>query len=443
MSANGRRAAPRRPAAPNAADEAPGTVLRLVPDGMAHGGEAVGRAPDGRATFAAGALPAEAIAVRIVESRRRFLRGYADEAPPTPSPDRVAAPCPHFGGWPARGRWPQAWCGGCQWQHMGDDAQLRFKRSILADALERIGGVAAPDVCPTLAMGTPWGYRNKLRTRLVGGRPGLVSVDGGHLVPLDDCPIAHPTVLEHVRAFEADLPDGLAVTFRAGSRTGDALIVIDDPDDAVGEIEIGTSASVVVVDRHGRLGIAAGRSFYVETFRGQTIGVPAMSFFQVNTEMAERLADVVQRSIGPAAGRVVDAFCGIGTLTVALADVAAEVVAIDSDGAAIEAAMANAGGLDNVTLVEGDAAEALAELGAGIDALVVDPPRGGLDDAARRIILDHRPPRLVYVSCEPTTLARDVAVLAAAGYRHRSTQPIDMFPQTFHSESVTVLDRGR
>ncbi|MFN8423620.1 MAG: hypothetical protein U0470_09660 [Anaerolineae bacterium] len=417
-------------------------MLPLVPDGMAHGGEAVGRAPDGRATFAAGALPAEAIAVRIVESRRRFLRGYADETPTTPSPDRVAAPCPHFGGWPARGRSPQAWCGGCQWQHVGGDAQLRFKRSILADALARIGGVAAPDVRPTLAMATPWGYRNKLRTRLVGGRPGLVSVDGGRLVPLDDCPIAHPTVLEHVRAFEADLPDGLAVTFRAGSRTGDALIVIDDPDDAVGEIEVGTSASVVVVDRLGRLGIAAGRSFYVETFRGQTIGVPATSFFQVNTEMAERLADR-RAAIHRAGGR---ARCGR-----LLRDRHADRRPRRRGGRGRRDRQRRRGDRggdgERGRARQRDAGRRRRGRGAG--------GAGRRDRRARRrsaprwprrgaaIILGHRPPRLVYVSCEPTTLARDVAVLAAAGYRHRSTQPIDMFPQTFHSESVTVLDRGR
>ncbi|MEO8083099.1 MAG: TRAM domain-containing protein [Ardenticatenales bacterium] len=409
---------------------------------MAHGGEAVGRTTDGRALFVAGALPGEEVDARIVEMHRRYGRGYADAPPAVPSADRVAAPCPHFGAWPARGAASGAWCGGCQWQHVEGAAQLRFKRSILVDALTRIGGISTPNVLPILGMTSPWGYRNKLRTRLIGGRPGLVAVDGRRLVPLDACAIAHPTVLAHVLAFEADLPDGLEVTFRAGTRTGDALIVIDDPDDVVGAIDVATDASVVIVDGGGGLGIASGRSFYVESFRGDTIGVPATSFFQVNTEMAERLADAVRQALGPSPGRVVDAFCGIGTLTGALADAAAEVIAIDHDGGAIAAAVANTGGRTNVTLVEGDAAEALAEYGAGMDALVVDPPRGGLDEAARRVIAGHRPPRLIYVSCDPTTLARDVAALAAAGYAHRSTQPIDMFPQTYHSESVTVLDRG-
>lgn len=409
---------------------------------MAHGGEGIGRADDGRATFVAGGLPGETIEVVVTEARPRFQRGYAARTVGAASPERVAATCAHFGTWPARGATPGTWCGGCQWQHLAYDAQLRHKRSILMDALERIGGVRAPAVAATIGLPTPWGYRNKLRTRLVGGRPGLVSVDGRTLVRVTTCPIAVPDLFAHVAAFEADLPDGTEVTFRIGERTGDALIVIHDRDGVVGEIEVESEASIVIVGPAGEASIAAGRSFYVEQLRGEAIGVPATAFFQVNTVMAEHLAEFVQAALGPRIGRVVDAYCGIGTLTGAIAEVSDSVVAVDIDGAAVAAAVANTAGLANVTLIEGDVAEALEEIGPGIDALVVDPPRGGLDAAAGAVVARLLPARIVYVSCEPTTLARDVRSLGAIGYAHRSTQPLDMFPQTFHSESVTVLERG-
>lgn len=410
-------------------------------DGMAHGGEAVGRAADGRATFVAGGLPGETVEVVVTEARARFQRGFAARTLGAESDTRIAAACGHFGTWPARGAAPSASCGGCQWQHAAYEAQLGYKRTILADALARIGGVRAPRVLPTLPAPAPLGYRNKLRTRLAGGRPGLVAVDGRTLLAVEECPIAAPALWGHVEAFEADLPDGTPITFRIGTRTGDALIVIDDSDAVVGEVEVETAASVVIVGRGGECALAAGRPFYVERFRGELIGVPATAFFQVNTDMAEVLARCVADAVGNGAGRVVDAYCGIGTLTGALADVCGEVVAVEIDAQAVAAAVANTAGRTNVQIVEGDVVEALSAFGADLDALVIDPPRGGLATDAGAVIARLRPPRIVYVSCEPTTLARDVRILAELGYAHLSTQPLDMFPQTYHSESVTVLAR--
>lgn len=435
---------PRRSARPAASDgaraaAAPRETITLAR--MAHGGEAVGTAADGRTAFVAGGLPGEVVAVAFTADRPRFRRGHVAGPPADPSPERTTPRCPHFGGWPARGDAPGAWCGGCHWQHVTIDAQRAFKRTALVDALTRIAGVKAPDVAPTVAGPADFGYRNKLRTRLSGGRPALVAASGADLVALDACPIAAPGLWDLVAGFEADLPDGTSVTFRIGTRTGDGLVVIDDRAGVVGEIEVDTAASVVVVAGGGQQAVAAGRSFYVERYRGEVIGVPATAFFQVNTDVAELLASHVQDAVGPGAGRVVDAYCGIGTLTGAIAEAAGEVVAIDSDGAAIAAAVDNLAGRANVDLVEGDVAEALATLGGGVDAIVVDPPRGGLSAGAGGWLAALRPPRIVYVSCEPTTLARDVKALLAAGYGHVRTTPLDMFPQTYHSESVTVLVR--
>lgn len=431
----------RRPESAPAGEPPRAAAERVALERMAHGGEAVGRAADGRAAFVAGGLPGESVDVAFVADRPRFRRGFAAGAPSPRSPDRVEPRCAHFGGWPARGAAPAAWCGGCHWQHAAIDAQRAFKRATLVDALQRLAGLPAPDVDATVGGPSSYGYRNKLRTRLRGGRPGLVAASGGDVVALDACPICLPRLWAEVAAFEAELPDGTEVTFRVGAGTGDALVVVDDRRGLVGEIDIDSDASVVVVAPDRTLQLAAGRPFYVERFRGEWIGVPATAFFQVNTEVAELVADAVAAALGPGAGRVVDACCGIGTLTGAIADVAAEVVAVDIDAVAIAAAVDNLAGRDHVDLVVGDAAEALAAVGDGADAVVVDPPRGGLSTALGSWLAQAGPPRVVYVSCEPATLARDVRALIEAGYRHHRTTPFDMFPQTYHCESVTVLAR--
>ncbi len=430
------------------------TVGPIELTGMAHGGAAIGREEDGRAVFVEGGLPGEHVSARLEEQKPRWARAMLDVLPEPPSPDRVAeARCPHFGAWPERGRSQTHWCGGCRWQHVDYAAQLRFKADILRDSLSRIGGIADPPVEAVVPMADPWGYRNSLTTRLSGGRPSLVSLEGSALVPLETCAIAHPRVLSLMEEFEADLPDGTIVRFRAATGDGadpdERLIVIEDPTGMVDDVAVSVPASVVIAGPPGQIAVAAGRPFLIEHFLGRPVTVPASSFFQVNTQMAQKLAALVVDAVPSDAQTVIDAYCGVGTwaLAIAAADEAnpdrppRAVWAIDDDPDAIAAAVENMAGLSAATLIEGDAAEGMAHVEGRIDAVIVDPPRGGIGKAFVSLLASRRPPTIAYVSCEPTTLARDAERLRAIGYRLEVCRPVDMFPQTSHIESVSTFVR--
>lgn len=412
--------------------------------GMAHGGEAVGRAPDGRAAFVAGGLPGETVDVRIGQSRPRFVRGVIERLPDTPAPARIRPACAHFGQWPIRGLQPSAACGGCQWQHIDYGAQLEHKRTIVLDALERIGGLRAPTVLAVSPAPEPWGYRNILHTRLLGGRPSLVALSGRDLVPLDTCPIAHPLVLDLISDFDAELPDGTPVTFRAGVNTGEQLILVEDLEDGIDDVEVGSSASVVLLRSDGLIEVAAGRSYLVERVGAHEFEVPAGAFFQTNTAMAERMVEIVGELLPEKLVTLVDLFGGVGLIGLSHAGRAEAVSIIDSDPSAIEAATRNAAGMDHVTLVEGDAIEGFDYVRASgaVDCAIVDPPRSGLSAALVELLGREGPDTLLYASCEPSALARDVARLTAAGYRMDVCAPLDMFPQTFHVECICRLVRG-
>jgi 23S rRNA (uracil1939-C5)-methyltransferase len=232
----------------------------------------------------------------------------------------------------------------------------------------------------------------------------------------------------------------MEVVLRAGLRTGDQMIVLRDEAGAIEELEVDRPVSVVLSGPRG-IEPAAGQAHLVERLRERPFLIPAESFFQTNTEMAEILVDIVDGVIPDGVDLLVDAYSGVGTFAVCLADRARRVVAVETDARAVQAATMNASGLDNVTLIEGTASEGLAWLGERPDVLLVDPPRSGLSRRLVRLIADQRPPTIVYVSCEPATLARDARQLCSAGWQLAECRPIDMFPHTYHVESVTVFRR--
>lgn len=413
-------------------------------EGMAHGGAAFGRAADGRVVFVGGGLPGERAAVHLTDVHERFAHGVLRAVPDPPSPDRlvVAAPCPHFGAWPARGQVPELACGGCQWQHVRYAAQLRFKADILRDCLRRIGGIADPPVRPAIGMAEPWGYRNQIRLRAGPGGLGFVAADDHAIVPITGCPIAHPAVDALRDALDADLPPGTEVTLRAGLATGDRMIVFHTPDDAIEWLEVEIDASVILARPDGGFDVAAGRPFLTEAIEDHIFVIPPTGFFQVNTAMTAVLVEAVRRACPERGGVLVDLYSGVGLFGVLLADRFRDVYSVEESPPSVAAAVDNAAGLDHVTLIEADAAEGLAHLALGADVLVADPPRAGLSADVVRLLMQHPPDTMVYVSCEPSTLARDIRQLTHGGWTLVECQPVDMFPQTYHVESVSVLRRA-
>ncbi|MFQ5593974.1 MAG: 23S rRNA (uracil(1939)-C(5))-methyltransferase RlmD [Anaerolineae bacterium] len=420
-------------------------VITLDLTDMAHGGAALGR-HEGKVIFVDGGLPGETVRAVIVEDRKRYARARLVELV-EPATDRVSSPpCPHFGDPHARfgvrsmvaaGQF----CGGCQWQHVSYAAQLRYKQAIVADQLRRIGRVDEPVVRPTLGMDHPWQYRNNAQLRLDSeGALGFVGIDGRTVVPLEVCHIIHPLLMELYEQLELDFPALETVSLRAGINTGDQMVILETADDEVPALEIDITGSCVMQLSDGTAMSLAGSTSLQEELLGHRFQISAGSFFQVNTEMAGRLVQVVCDYLDPRGYEtLLDLYCGVGTFGISLADEVGEVIGVEENPVAVDDAVVNSEALDNARFYEGPVEEALPVIDESVDMVVLDPPRNGVEPEALEALARLMPARIAYVSCDPATLARDVRRLVEAGYHLVETQPVDLFPQTYHIESVAFL----
>jgi 23S rRNA (uracil1939-C5)-methyltransferase len=435
-------------------------TLTLVIESLAYGGDAVAHAEDGRTVFMDGACPGETVAAEVIEDHGRYLRARLTDVVEA-SEERRTPPCPYFGE-----------CGGCQWQHVSHAVQVDAKRRAVVDALQRIGGVDAPVVGDVVAAGQAYGYRNRtdmtVGADIRGGLTlGFAAARSARIVPIERCMLAPERVRAHPKSLSGALrylsqgqPLGLLrVAVRCAANTPDVSVDLwaetgPFPRSAVAR----TLASAARFDTLTRVlvkgpikardisgvEVLAGKGHLRERLGGFDYRVSAPSFFQVNTAVAERMVAVVIEETGTSGDDLVlDVYAGVGTFTLPLAVVAGEVVAVESSGHALRDLRANldAAGLD-AEIAPGDAARALADVGHA-DVAVVDPPRGGLAPEAVDALAGCGPGRVVYVSCDPTTLARDAVRLRAHGYAFVRATPFDMFPQTYHVETVAVFDRER
>jgi 23S rRNA (uracil1939-C5)-methyltransferase len=458
-----------------------GEILSLTIDDLAYGGEGVGRA-DGYVVFVPGGLPGDRLQVRLVQARSRFGRG-AIEAVIEPSPQRVEAPCPYFGR-----------CGGCRLQHVAYPAQLAYKTKQVADALERLGGLRDVPLRPIIGAEEIFGYRNQMEFTVARPRRGAGteadSARGGLVVGLheterydavldiDRCLLQSDrmnALLAEARAFfvdrgltvyEQDTGEGLLrfLMLREGRHTGELMTNVVTSAPAVSELaplgarlqarEAGTTsvilnvnpkkASVAVgVEEH----LLGGRDHIRERVGGLTFRVSANSFFQTNTRQAERLFDLVVESTGlTGTETVIDLYSGTGAISLLLARRARWVYGVELAQAAVDDAGANAAanGITNCTFLAGEVRFVLPSLiakGVTAEVVVADPPRAGFHPKALHALITLGARRIVYVSCNPTTLARDLGELSRGGYRVEWVQPVDMFPHTPHIEAVARLER--
>jgi len=404
--------------------------LTYGPDALAH--------DDGQVVFLPYAAPGDRVAAEVVARRRGHLRARVT-ALLAPGPARVVPACPAFGA-----------CGGCQWQHVAPEAQRDAKRAVVVEQLRRLGGVRDPEVLPALAAPAPWAYRARITLVAEGRRLGYRRLRSHTLVEVDGCPIAEPALAAHLAAARAwagtlrvplarvtiaAAPGGVVLVARAAARPGPADLTASERLLAAQPSVRGT------VLTGGGARLAAGDpTVRVVLEPGCAIEVPADVFAQVNPA-ANRLlvATVVERACG--ARRVLDLYCGAGNFALPLARRGVHVLGVERDAVAVAAARANAArlGLAGAAFVVADVAAALETQAAGsADAVVLDPPRAGAA-AALPALAALRAPLVVYASCDPATLGRDVRTLAAHGYRLGRVQPLDLFPQTYHVETVAEL----
>jgi 23S rRNA (uracil1939-C5)-methyltransferase len=377
------------------------------PDGAATG-VVVGDGPDREEVSAAFGLPGERVAMEVWERRDGCVAGRVLRVL-RPSPERVEPPCPYFGA-----------CGGCQWQHAPYERQLAYKRDKVA---VRLAGAGFDDIGvePTLPAPSTYGYRNHARFSIGRkfGELGYTTYHAHRFFRVDECPIAHPRINDILKATQRRAA-GHQLAVRVGARTGDLLVNPPQQDDD--------------------LPYKSGQTYLEEELLGRRFRVSAAAFFQVNTEQAERLIGVTRDLLSLRETDVLlDLYCGVGTFGLALAPLARRVIGVEESAAALKDAHYNARDLANVEFLAGRTEDVLASLDERVDAAIVDPPRIGCRPGALEALVRLAPRRLAYVSCDPASLARDLRVLVDGGFALRTVQPVDMFPQTAHVETVALL----
>lgn len=448
-----------------------GDLLTVDVTDLAFGGEGVARA-GGYVVFVEGGVPGDRVDVRLTQVRPRYARGRIERVA-VPAPVRTDPPCPYFGR-----------CGGCRLQHIAYEAQLEFKARQVAECLARLGGLDDVPLRPIVGAPDIYGYRNKMEFTFAeaDGRP-LIGLHEAQrydaILDIERCLLQSDAlngVLAEVRGFvrEHRLPvyrqereEGLLrfLMLREGRATGEVMVnlVTASPDvaaaRALGErlrarapqvtsvvlnVNPKKAAVAVGVEEHP----VAGDEVIRERLGGLEFSISANSFFQTNTRQAERLFGVVAEYAELTGREVVfDLYSGTGAISLLLARQARAVYGIELVAAAIEDAARNArvNAIVNCTFLPGEVRHVLPELlrkGIRADVVIADPPRAGFHPKALRAVLTLAPRRIVYVSCNPATLARDLGPLRAGGYRITAVQPLDMFPHTPHIEVVTRLERG-
>ncbi|HEV3000560.1 MAG TPA: 23S rRNA (uracil(1939)-C(5))-methyltransferase RlmD [Solirubrobacteraceae bacterium] len=442
-----------------------GQQLELVVDALAYGGSGVAR-HEGYVVFVAGAVPGDRVSAVVTKRKRAYAEARTVELL-EPSPDRVEPLAPGHPGAP--------------WQVLPYERQLAVKAEQVDDALRRIGRLEGYELEPIVPAGERWRYRNKVEYSFGGGsggelvcgfhRPGsweeIVHVDDD-LLASERVNAARRAVLAWCReagleAYDRREQRGLLrnLVVREGRRTGEVQVRVVTSEGALDADALAAALGgvadalfwtridgVAEVTAGGRTELATGATQLREELGGLEYGISPEAFFQTNTEMAERLYGVAAEYAALSGWeRVFDLYCGMGTIGLTLAPRAGEVFGLEVVEEAISDAIANArrNQVDNARFFAGDVRLALRELverAGRPDVIVVDPPRSGLSQKVVRRVVEAAPKRIVYVSCNPTTLAPNAAQLAEAGYALRRVRPVDMFPQTHHIECVALLERG-
>lgn len=436
----------------------------LVLDDLLENGQGVGRI-DGLVTFVTGGLPGERVRIAVDEVKKNYAGAHVIDIEEA-SHDRVDPGCPVF---------PR--CGGCQTLHLRYTAELEWKRKRVIEALARLGGMKSIDVAPVVTVqgDDDPGYRNKAslvcKRERGADRLGFYGARSHRLVAIEGCPVLLPrlrTAVEQLVVFAREAPQAMRgvehVVARASATGRDLVIAFSGkaPNRAlgatVGELRRRMPELTGIVsawDPSSENAVLGRRSAVLwgsPVLRERVLGADFVfgieSFFQINTALLERLAGrIVERLRG--ARRVVDLYCGVGTFAVLLSKNGAATTGVESSQRAVDEAAANAAhnGVTSAAFECATAAQALAgergrSLLAGADAVILDPPRKGCEEGVLAPLAAAAVPTILYVSCNPATLARDAAILASSGYALRSVQPFDMFPRTGHVEALAEFERA-
>lgn len=407
---------------------------------LVYGGDAMGRLPDGRAVFVPYALPGELVRVRLTEEKRNFSRGVLVEVI-TPAPERIRPCCETFTD-----------CGGCHYAHMTYAAQLRYKTAILRDQFQRIAGIATPPVEEIVPSPQEWNYRNTVQFHLSpDGKLGFLEPGSHTVTPVEECALCVPAITEILPQLDFSDPDGGVppglnrIELRAGAED-EMMMVIESNNPVPPEFSVDLPINAVFVgpggfEENAPL-VISGDQYIIMEAAGRAFRVSAGSFFQVNVPQAENMLRCLLDGLPLKPDtQLLEVYAGVGLFSAFLAPKVGRLAAVESAPSAVDDFAVNLDEFDNVELYDALAEEVLPSLEMKPDIVVVDPPRAGLALPALDALVSMQAPFLAYVSCDPATLARDAKRLLAAGYRLTRVQPFDLFPQTYHIESISFFEK--
>ena len=410
----------------------PNPTFDIKLEKLTYGGEAMGRLPDGRAVFVPFGLPGETVRLHLVQDKQSFARGELLEVL-TASAERIDPKCKHFGR-----------CGGCHYQNLPYEKQLQAKTEILRDQLQRIGKIENPPVKEMVASPLEWNYRNHVQFHLTAeGKIGFVNSKGNSTLPIEECHLPETGINSFwpQLQFESN-KDIERVSLRMG-QDEELLVVLESESPETPELEVEADVSIVhLFDEHPI--VIVGQDYLTIQILEKVFHVSAVSFFQVNTKMAEKMIEHLLAKIPVSLSTtLLDVYCGVGLFSKFFASKCKLVIGIESSESACADFEINLDEFDNVELYEGTAEEILPGLIGRLDSstcVIVDPPRAGIEKQTLDALINIKPQVIAYVSCDPSTLARDAARLIHGGYRLVEVTPFDLFPQTYHIESISIFE---
>lgn len=407
------------------------TQYTLTIQSLVYEGGGFSRLPDGKAVFVPFVMPGERVIVRLREQKKGFA--LADlVSVEVPHKERISPKCAHFG-----------LCGGCHYQHIPYSLQLEYKQAILLEQFQRIGGIELQGVDRVIPAPENWNYRNTIQFQLSpAGKLCYANAAENALFEVSECHLP-------MKAIGRLWPQ---LDFESGSFTGrleirqnqedELLLALEGGQGKIPELESEAGVSIVSLVE-GEPVVLAGDDHLLMKIKERPFCVSAGSFFQTNFGGAEALVDIVREMVlEHGCRRLLDVYCGVGLFSTFLAEDLKELAGIESNPAACRDFAVNLDEYDNVSLYQGSAERILPELEFKADGVVLDPPRAGVHPKALKALVRYQPGLIVYVSCNPSTLARDAKYLLKAGYEIKKVVLVDMFPQTYHIESVTLFKKS-
>ena len=406
-------------------------IETLILNTNTYGGETLGRLNDGRAVFVPHTIPHEKVRIETIIEKPRYAKAKLLEILEA-SPERIPPRCPHY-----------AVCGGCHYQHLNYDTQLQIKADILCDQLKRIGKIEAPTIDFAISSSQPWHYQNQVRFHVTrDGRLGFQGVHDQGIVAIDKCHVLNPAIDRLWPQIDIDTIPGLKhISIRTGAEK-EIMVVFESSDPEPFSMNLDLSISVIHRGPNGFI-VLAGDDHIIAQIRDRNFRVSAESSLRTNPLMAAHMVDHILNSLPDTPNStLLSAYAGIGLISAFLAPRVGHLVAIENSPSSCDDFTINLDEYNNVELFEAPIEHVLQSAIPEPDIIVVEPPSSGLSRHAMDGVLSLAPEMLVYISRNPSTLARDANRLTQGNFHLHRITPVDLFPQTYHIGSISFWKKS-